>query len=1078
MAAMSDAGGGPSPLEMEDQMGQGPSFGEGPAPASIEATSPGGPPASGASEEALPPEDHPPAAGSLLSAGGQSPSQILPVSRVVGDVDVVMADAPAAPSAPTPHGLAAVLAQNLPTEQELKGKDWSTDPETEALLKEGRTLLMSGFDRHTSAPGWWSQLAKTAETLAPLALGIGLAVVQPELLALLPEVAPEVGAELATSIEMASPWASLRLEDMAGPSAGSTTTLADLVNELRSQTEKPSLVRSETGDRRTADKLSEAKEAERDKALASYMQKLSNWAHTRGLSLGSALHKAELSKADRMDNYGLDMPQEGEGVFENTPRGAQVARHAHELGYRHQQDGIWVKTGDHSIETTGVTSELLIEDATTSAGPPQFFSTYGVTLRNDGTRFQHIEDAGTQVGSNLALASPTGGVDVPHMIWGTILCTHEAPIAIGDPRVRFDLHVHNDEPVELGRFTQSSIANLFQAGMPSERFVFSALQPNIQAVNTDVVRRATTDILLNWEFYDNSQIYAKLLFYGMLRDYFTFIDVVPVANAFGQEAVITWVNLADAALAVDSISDAIRSGHVIMRETRDIFNNANDLQLMYWLAKQGMRMDGPAGAETPHQCYVEWGPTQIIIFAYRAQPAAPAAAILNSTQFYGLATRLATERSEWSAFTRGLYMAAELMGTRLIGHNGTWHPLRPSLSPHSIQIPAASDYSILLRYLNVFPPDSEPARIEGNAFIGMSVTERIRAIALYNAVITVATTTALYDINVTAGLLNQWCVGAADIPAHFTQAMTQALNEPEVIAARHLEPVGLSQPRKAFKLWLGVGVEDNIYVLDRWLGTYGQEAAAGAHVYVNMVQNVTPTLVNPMIIDNWLDVRPIEWGIVGDRPIVNFQREIVVTGAVARRGWRGEMGSIKYSERATSQEPYKMVVYGAQAINVITQLLRRDAAHVPIISHQDCEWQPNRVEGPGAPAPVEWDAPVAYPAADQPYTAIINSFQPCTIMSYDYATQTIRAPCLVNAALGALELDALVYIRGQVLQNVGVVMRNLGIRGAPLRLMPVMNFRGLGGVRGRRADPDIPGAAPVFPAADAALGNGAAVNPH
>lgn len=279
---------------------------------------------------------------------------------------------------------------------------------------------------------------------------------------------------------------------------------------------------------------------------------------------------------------------------------------------RQDTSQLWVKTGLHSIQSTNLDTGLLVDESNL-IGDPDFVQRFGTTLRDSEGNFQLAAGVGYQIGSSVSLSTSGGGFDAPFQLWGTILSTNAAPIPIGDPVVRHDLHVHAGPARELGRFTATAVSALMQGGVPSERFVISAIQPNLAITDIPTLKNITASLLEGWEFYDNSYMYAKLWHYVMLSNFFIVINVVPVPNAFPAATVPTWINLTAANLY--GIPDAITRRDIVFVENIDTFNNATDLQLIYWLVVSGMRIDGPGGAQTPHQCYIEWSGIPITVLA-------------------------------------------------------------------------------------------------------------------------------------------------------------------------------------------------------------------------------------------------------------------------------------------------------------------------------------------------------------------------------------------------------------------------------------------------------------------------------
>lgn len=141
--------------------------------------------------------------------------------------------------------------------------------------------------------------------------------------------------------------------------------------------------------------------------------------------------------------------------------------------------------------------------------------------------------------------------------------------------------------------------------------------------------------------------------------------------------------------------------------------------------------------------------------------------------------------------------------------------------------------------------------------------------------------------------------------------MGQGLNDSDVTMPNS-EPVAVSQPMKAFKPWLGVGVEDRLYPQTNWLGDAGELGANAAHSYAGVV-TIPPRYCSPLVIWNWLAIRPIEWDFVGPSPTINLRNEIRTQPPAGRMGWYSDLGCSLYAAKAISDAPMELVVYGAQA---------------------------------------------------------------------------------------------------------------------------------------------------------------------
>lgn len=916
----------------------------------------------------------------------------------------------------------------------------SETPVEEVSTEEGVDILQALAD--SADASWLHRAVALMEDAAPVLLAIGLAALQPEAAAIVVE---ELGADVAEAADAALSWAQLQLPSSSAapvPASGTQpTTVSELIEQLRRQLEKPSLG-VKGAEHKLPKKAKDVQRLELERKAKSWAAQRSKdewreWKRQLAAWKAQKAAAAQQQKDGSIEDSELDLPVGS--VAAVVPDASKM-----EPPPMTKEGRIWVKTGSHSIVATDITGELFLEDESTAVGPPNLFATYAQGLRDNVTNFAFVAGQGYQIQSWVAESEAGGGTAVPQQIAGVVFPSTAAPIPIGNPVARHDLHIHTGAAREVERFTQAHIAGLYQGGRPSERFVTSAINPELHITNLNALKALTSYVEQAWEVYDNTLLYAKLLYYVFLHDLFTAQGNAPAANAFAGIQ-LTWTNISDANLGIDVMPNAIVRRDLVLVEGSDIFVNDNDLQLVYWIASSGMRFDGPANGATPNAVYVEWPAIPVTVWSRRAQPAQPGAAVLNSTAVLSFASRLAAERREWRWFVKGAYMAMEILGVRLPHHGGQWWPVRSNWSAHNPYSPGFSDYNALFRALKVYPPDDDSSKMEADVFISLSAACRVRIAALYNAVLQTAATTLLYDLNVSTALLVQWCTGDADTPRLFATLMQEALNNP-CMEEGHFEAVACAHPRKAFKLWLGCGVAEGFWYEDTWNGDFNQTEGAN-NAYAGLQQAVAPRVMSTFVIDAWLSSRPMEWGIVGMRPAVNFTQDMRVVGAAANQGWYGSKGSTKYAERACSQFPCKMTVYGTQAVNIISEVLRRAAGAALVLSHQNASW--SAADTAGNTSDVAWDAPVAYAVADVPYIAALHVFQPCTIMTFDFVNEQVWAPCVVGNTLGAADKRALMAYKGQPADLAGFLLQAAGAPARPFALPGLLNMRAVGAFKAK-----------------------------
>lgn len=80
----------------------------------------------------------------------------------------------------------------------------------------------------------------------------------------------------------------------------------------------------------------------------------------------------------------------------------------------------------------------------------------------------------------------------------------------------------------------------------------------------------------------------------------------------------------------------------------------------------------------------------------------------------------------------------------------------------------------------------------------------------------------------------------------------------------------------------------------------------------------TPLQHDMLAYARWFPVLPLEWGLTGRGPSMNFTAECAVYSRVlAQCAWRAEQGSADYAQRAEGARPFRQVAYGPLAVNTI-----------------------------------------------------------------------------------------------------------------------------------------------------------------
>jgi hypothetical protein len=159
-------------------------------------------------------------------------------------------------------------------------------------------------------------------------------------------------------------------------------------------------------------------------------------------------------------------------------------------------------------------------------------------------------------------------------------------------------------------------------------------------------------------------------------------------------------------------------------------------------------------------------------------------------------------------------------------------------------------------------------------------------------------------------------------------------------------------------------------------------------------------------------------------PTANFQHEIDLVSPQNDQGWFSNAGSDEYNDRTGGDCPIKIALYGIQAMNIILQLL--DHPNAPLLSMNVRNWMMG--------SRPRWSLPVPVPGAQVVWKPNLRILEPCTFMSYQYATNQVRAPCMLRPNLGDVELIALYNLKGQPPQTVGLSSNNGVHAPSPMQL--------------------------------------------
>lgn len=696
----------------------------------------------------------------------------------------------------------------------------------------------------------------------------------------------------------------------------------------------------------------------------------------------------------------------------------------------HTQASSFVKLGDNSVITDAITSSLCSTMAINA--PPMladFCRVMVAKLPDLQSNFQVVAHQYT-VRSTVYSSEIGGRLGVGAHQDNVVFRSLAEPLTAAQI---VELTAKPGPSRKLGTIELALLDAYMQGGNVSERFVVSALQPKLNMANMTAARFLSEYLTSALEYCDNHVMYAKLLYQAMVYDIVSELGLTPAVIDFPQGGDPAFVNLDDANLDYLTIAQPIVRGDIILVDRLDY--TATDLQILFWLAKAGRRATD-AEAVTPHCVYVQWPAINVTVLNHGAAPAAPQAAVLTPSQIYAFVAKMANARGEASAAMRGMYLAMDMLGVvynqREAVDNGRYHFRTSLMSFHSPDVVMPRDYNVLLRLLHIRPVSSPDAQVEYHALTSASQQDRVRLFALYSSTLQAMSTTVLYDMNITHGLMTQWGQGAAALPP-MAAMVIQKFSDPD--RSTEMEAPMFTRPKALFPTFIGCQVPTQLYPSSTWLGNQAQSPGSVAAM-ADQLANRPPNNASPLSIDNWLLIRPMEWGISGPNTSLDISKEIMDVGNANMRGWRAVRGSEVYDQRVVSSLPIPIVAYGIQVLNAILNDFRWIAAKV--VTFSQATWSPGRG--------LEWNPPAEEPDWQGHYIEALHVMQPCTVMTYDYARDVVMAPALMGPQqLTNAELRRLYNWRGQEQSQVGFYQSTAPPHAAVSTAMQALSLEGMFG---------------------------------
>lgn len=428
---------------------------------------------------------------------------------------------------------------------------------------------------------------------------------------------------------------------------------------------------------------------------------------------------------------------------------------------------------DNSVTTEDITEQTIISLGVAKSPYPDFAQKF---IKRQGMNPAIvIQPNGVHVQSLVQGAVAGGGLDAGSVRDGLILPVDAAAIPLAQA---LDVDVQFTTAVEIADVDDALIAEFLPGGTVDQRAVEKKIQPKLAMASRMASMMMTDPATRSLTYQDMSAMYAKLMLAAMNIDSAAAQQIVLAAEPFpaNAAAMVNTINVADAALNPDTLPDALSRGDVMMVEGTDF--SAQDLQIVYWLAAPGRRLNPGANQADQHSLHISRPEIRVTLIRRQAAVAMPAAAMVTSTSLVRFCTDLATRREEWPDLMRGMYMAMEMMGKRIqpAVENRPREHIGSDLSVVPYMMPRPQDRSFFIRLLNDRPNIDSRAFAEVQAYGNAPLMHRVGIIAHYNALMSAAHTTTLYSMNLASEQIQNYIsAGPAQPSPQFTNLVNSGV---------------------------------------------------------------------------------------------------------------------------------------------------------------------------------------------------------------------------------------------------------------------------------------------------------------
>jgi hypothetical protein len=736
------------------------------------------------------------------------------------------------------------------------------------------------------------------------------------------------------------------------------------------------------------------------------------------------------------------IPDTGLSGVEFTPIEDDEQRDTHQLPTHNLNDQVF---GDNSVHTHGQLDSPVCELPTIALPPPNFISHVWPLLRNQSNKVSYnAGDHAYRVTSYIVRGSPGGGLTMGEPTSAIVGASQpkQYPMIPVDPplpqiyNVFADNNVTFTSPRPISALSVERLASYINGTVTSAKAFENAIGPILNPANNHLVRNLASALTYGLVRHDMSALYVKLLVPALLIQQISDdANMTAAAVAFPAGDAPTFINLSTADLSPDTIARPIARGDIMLLDTEDYAET--DLLMWYWISKPGARLATGRDDYNPPAAVLKFPAIPVTILKHGAAPAAPAAAVPTAETVWSFAYKLATQRDELNDFVRAVYQAAEFVfGAWLqtdeihptVNQSNHYAAMDSYFQAAGQTLYKPSDYNIIHRWLKLRPTNAIPVYPEAMTFNALSVQSKQRVLALYAAMVSGMCSTVLNSMNLGGNQLNQWVRGLLVPPLLASLGNAGLFTTGEGLA--QCEALIFSKTRETIYRCTGLSVPTGTKLGHSWNGRPGEHNDVFGHElgYAQLSAHQTPRYGSVIGIDDWVKIRPVEWGMASLAPTVSFKHDILRVGDGTRRGFYTCRGDKTFVQRAASGAPYVIVPYAALAMNTATQILETQAGMAIRYSHMP--WDPEGEPQPEMPINDNFDPT---------YDGALKMMHACTVTTFDWTGSIVIAPVILENALGgAAALDRLYRIDGVVVENAGYSKGEPALSAQPMLSLPAM----------------------------------------